>query len=207
MCFCVHVNSFLVTSYDHWCLFCRMSPLFLLSVVVMVSTTWAHPHHSLLSSEMVDFINKANTTWTVRPCNQFLWIFPHPRKLLTTCKQWFLCSNFLFICSRPQRISRISMPPMSNSCVAPYWMDPSYQRCKFIRWFGQLVTWDDMWQSAGWANPQWFCFLSCLGFIKLKALNFLTALTHANSGPTVPQSNRSEIKAPVGPVGYDTPRN
>uniref|UniRef100_A0A669B2G7 Cathepsin B n=1 Tax=Oreochromis niloticus TaxID=8128 RepID=A0A669B2G7_ORENI len=32
--------------------------------LVMVCTTWAHPHHSLLSSEMVDFINKANTTWT-----------------------------------------------------------------------------------------------------------------------------------------------
>ncbi|XP_041830948.1 cathepsin B-like [Melanotaenia boesemani] len=33
-------------------------------IAVMVSVTLAHPHPTLLSPEMVDFINKANTTWT-----------------------------------------------------------------------------------------------------------------------------------------------
>nr|XP_020444365.1 cathepsin B-like [Monopterus albus] len=38
----------------------------LLCLVVMVSVTWAHQHLPLLSSEMVDFINQANTTWVAR---------------------------------------------------------------------------------------------------------------------------------------------
>lgn len=50
---------------DH-SLFCRMYRLALLSLMVMVSVTWAHPHPHLLYSEIVDFIKKANTTWTVR---------------------------------------------------------------------------------------------------------------------------------------------
>uniref|UniRef100_A0A3Q1CJG0 Cathepsin B n=1 Tax=Amphiprion ocellaris TaxID=80972 RepID=A0A3Q1CJG0_AMPOC len=41
-----------------------MRLLFLVSVVVTVSIAWGRPQLPLLSSEMVDFINKANTTWT-----------------------------------------------------------------------------------------------------------------------------------------------
>lgn len=44
-----------------------MHPLALFCVTVAVSVTWARPHLPPLSSEMVDFINKANTTWTVGP--------------------------------------------------------------------------------------------------------------------------------------------
>uniref|UniRef100_A0A8C4F6C7 Cathepsin B n=1 Tax=Dicentrarchus labrax TaxID=13489 RepID=A0A8C4F6C7_DICLA len=42
----------------------QMRPLALLCVIVTVSVTWARPHLPLLSSEMIDLINKANTTWT-----------------------------------------------------------------------------------------------------------------------------------------------
>lgn len=42
-----------------------MYRLALLCVTLTVSVSWAHPH--LLYSEIVNFINKANTTWTVRP--------------------------------------------------------------------------------------------------------------------------------------------
>ncbi|KAM6991923.1 cathepsin Bb [Tautogolabrus adspersus] len=41
-----------------------MLSLALLCVLVTVSVTQARPHHPLLSPEMVDHINKANTTWT-----------------------------------------------------------------------------------------------------------------------------------------------
>lgn len=44
---------------------CRMFTLALLCALVAVSVTGATPHLPLLSSEMVNFINKANTTWTV----------------------------------------------------------------------------------------------------------------------------------------------
>lgn len=41
-----------------------MRHLVFLCVLGTVSVTWARPHLPLLSSEMVDHINKANTTWT-----------------------------------------------------------------------------------------------------------------------------------------------
>ncbi|CAB1435530.1 unnamed protein product [Pleuronectes platessa] len=41
-----------------------MHRLVLLCVLATVSVSWSRPHLGLLSSEMVDFINKANTTWT-----------------------------------------------------------------------------------------------------------------------------------------------
>uniref|UniRef100_A0A3Q3AY30 Cathepsin B n=1 Tax=Kryptolebias marmoratus TaxID=37003 RepID=A0A3Q3AY30_KRYMA len=40
-----------------------MQPLFLLCVAVTVSVSWARSHPDPLSSEMINFINKANTTW------------------------------------------------------------------------------------------------------------------------------------------------
>lgn len=42
-----------------------MRSLALISVLVTVSVTWARPHHPHASSEMINLINKANTTWTV----------------------------------------------------------------------------------------------------------------------------------------------
>lgn len=44
---------------------CRMFTLALLCALVAVSVTGAPPHLPRLSSEMVNFVNKANTTWTV----------------------------------------------------------------------------------------------------------------------------------------------
>lgn len=57
---------FYFIAYAHW-LFCRMRALFLLCVVLVVSATSAYRHYSVISSEMVSLVNKANTTWTVRP--------------------------------------------------------------------------------------------------------------------------------------------
>ncbi|KAM9354992.1 cathepsin Bb [Pholidichthys leucotaenia] len=41
-----------------------MRAAFLLVAVATLAVTWARPHLSPLSSEMINFINKANTTWT-----------------------------------------------------------------------------------------------------------------------------------------------
>lgn len=51
-----------------------MHSLTLLCALVTVSVTCARPHVPLLSAEMVDFINKANTTWTVS-LHQPIYIF------------------------------------------------------------------------------------------------------------------------------------
>lgn len=44
---------------------CRMRPLALLCALVTVSVTAARARLPPLSPEMVNFVNKANTTWTV----------------------------------------------------------------------------------------------------------------------------------------------
>lgn len=53
-------------------LFCRMRPLALFCVLVTVSVTQARPQLPHASSEMVELINKADTTWTVSKFRAFL---------------------------------------------------------------------------------------------------------------------------------------
>lgn len=48
-------------------LFSRMRSLTLVCALVTVAVANGHPHLPPLSSEMINFINKANTTWTVSP--------------------------------------------------------------------------------------------------------------------------------------------
>lgn len=43
-----------------------MLRLVFLCVLATTSVTWSQPHLPMLSMEMVNFINKANTTWKVR---------------------------------------------------------------------------------------------------------------------------------------------
>lgn len=57
---------------------CRMFSLALLCAFVAVSVTGAHPHHPLLSSEMVNFINKVNTTWTVSRPSEAIAVITSP---------------------------------------------------------------------------------------------------------------------------------
>lgn len=48
------------------CLFFRMRSVTLLCALAMLGLAAARPQLRPLSSEMINFINKADTTWTVR---------------------------------------------------------------------------------------------------------------------------------------------
>ena len=64
--FTPHLVFFLLPHTHHLLSQFRMRALVLLCFLAVLSAGWARPRHPLLSSDMIQYINKLNTTWTVR---------------------------------------------------------------------------------------------------------------------------------------------